>query len=87
MPHPFTIHDSLKFSHLFGMLFTSHAVKLITHQAKIHATYHPPGMYLYIFQISHYLGILFSQISCQGNIPHGQTVINEQVNVTNYVEM
>ena len=40
----------LKFSHLFGMLFTSHVVKLITHQAEIHATWKlipPPGMHLH----------------------------------------
>ena len=42
------------------MLFTSHAVKLITRQAKIHAAYHPPGMYLYIFQIDVYACMMIS---------------------------
>ena len=41
----------LKFSHLFGMLFTSHVVKLVTHQAEIHVTWklipHALGMHLH----------------------------------------
>ena len=44
----------LKFSHLFGMLFTSHVVKLITHQAEIHVTWklipHLVCIYIRIFQ-------------------------------------
>ena len=44
----------LKFSHLFGMLFTSHVVKLITHQAEIHVSWklilHLVYIYICIFQ-------------------------------------
>ena len=44
----------LKFSHLFGMLFTSHVVILITNQAEIHVTWklipHLVCIYIRIFQ-------------------------------------